>query len=362
MLGDRKEAKKRTRASSKAAKHAFSLEHAALNLSVLERKKLQPLKQELEAVLKQGLDFSAFSAILAEKREIPLSIFDNDVLSVFEAIVKYLHDSLNLRFSAIAQILQKSQKNVWLTYRNAKQKHPKPFGREDFQFSLPCSLFADARFTILELVVAYLRKTYSLSYNELAHFLHRDPKVLATIYSHYQKKGHALFEILGTVRSLQEKYHISDKTFPAVLQEALQAIEHPVIPLSIFTKDTKDLGATEIVVKYLREHLEFSFSQIAEHLRKSERNVRTSYTHAKQKQVGTIQVEESDFFLPLANLQDSKFTVIEHLVVHLREHYQLRFSEIARLLERNERTIWTVYARARRKAPSSDQIPEMKKP
>ncbi len=46
----------------------------------------------------------------------------------------------------------------------------------------------------------------------------------------------------------------------------------------------------------------------------------------------------------------TKHTVFEAIVFYLKEEKGLSFRKIAELLNRDERNIWTVYARARKKA------------
>jgi len=46
----------------------------------------------------------------------------------------------------------------------------------------------------------------------------------------------------------------------------------------------------------------------------------------------------------------TKHTIFEAVVFYLKEERNLSFHEIAVLLDRDDRNIWTVYARARKKA------------
>ena len=50
---------------------------------------------------------------------------------------------------------------------------------------------------------------------------------------------------------------------------------------------------------------------------------------------------------------DLPLTVFESVVYHLKEDKKLRFRKIAKLLNRDERNIWTVYHRALRKKSKS---------
>jgi len=53
--------------------------------------------------------------------------------------------------------------------------------------------------------------------------------------------------------------------------------------------------------------------------------------------------------VPVQIFRDSKCSLLEELVFFLKECYELTFSEVSALVARDERTVWTAYARARRK-------------
>lgn len=53
--------------------------------------------------------------------------------------------------------------------------------------------------------------------------------------------------------------------------------------------------------------------------------------------------------IPLNIFRNTSFTIFEALVSYLKDVEGLRYREIAILLDRDERNIWTVYNRARKK-------------
>ena len=55
------------------------------------------------------------------------------------------------------------------------------------------------------------------------------------------------------------------------------------------------------------------------------------------------------FKIPFSIFRSPKLTVFEALVKYLKEECHLSYREISRLLNRDERNIWTVYNRAKRK-------------
>jgi len=53
--------------------------------------------------------------------------------------------------------------------------------------------------------------------------------------------------------------------------------------------------------------------------------------------------------IPTTILKNRNFSVLESLVKYLKEKEHLNFAEIGRLLERDQRNIWTIYSRVKEK-------------
>lgn len=62
-----------------------------------------------------------------------------------------------------------------------------------------------------------------------------------------------------------------------------------------------------------------------------------------------IQKLKNELVIPVSIFDDRRLGVLECLVRYLRDTVKLRNSEIAKLLERDDRTIWTVYNRVKEK-------------
>jgi hypothetical protein len=114
------------------------------------------------------------------------------------------------------------------------------------------------------------------------------------------------------------------------------------VPISIFVPD---LGPLEAVIKFLKDSLGLRNSQIALLLSKSPQSVWLSYRNANSKHPQKLPVISSNFDLPFSALETKGCSVLENVVSFLRDKHMLRFSEIAKLLKRDPRTIWTTYAR-----------------
>ena len=68
----------------------------------------------------------------------------------------------------------------------------------------------------------------------------------------------------------------------------------------------------------------------------------------------SLNTENNDdsLFIPVVMFTERSLSVLENLIEYLKDNFNLRYCKIASLLNRNDRTIWTVYKRAKRKRES----------
>ena len=117
------------------------------------------------------------------------------------------------------------------------------------------------------------------------------------------------------------------------------------IPLSVFQGNASGL---ESISQYLKENLGFRYCEIAQILNRDDRTVWGAHFAAKQK--ANIHINfDSSIKIPLSIFKDRKLSVLEAISEYLKETHSMRFSVIARLLNKDQRTIWTVYSRAKKK-------------
>ena len=57
----------------------------------------------------------------------------------------------------------------------------------------------------------------------------------------------------------------------------------------------------------------------------------------------------TEYMIPSSILRDRTISVLEAIVEYLKDKKQLTYHEIALLLNRNDRTIWTCYHRVQKK-------------
>ncbi len=131
-------------------------------------------------------------------------------------------------------------------------------------------------------------------------------------------------------------------------------LEEQEIPLSIFTKQ---LGGLEAVVKYMKENLELTYKEISELIYRDQRTVWSAYNKAKQK-ISEELIEDSKITIK-TGIFSEKLTVLETVVAYLKQK-QLRNKQIAELLNRDERNIFTIYSRAKEKLKGKEIKPAEK--
>lgn len=155
------------------------------------------------------------------------------------------------------------------------------------------------------------------------------------------KQSHDSQDATSLLEEIKQKYNITEQQLTQLLKK------EEAIPLHIFNNET--LSALEAIVKYLKENKNLKHSKIAKKMNRNTKTIWATYQKAKQKQQKIFGEQESKITLPLALFCDRNFSVLEHITKHLKENYDLNYTEIAKLLNRSPKTIWTVHQRAKKK-------------
>ena len=116
------------------------------------------------------------------------------------------------------------------------------------------------------------------------------------------------------------------------------------IPLEIFKQK---LGAAEVLCKYLRENKGMKFSEIAKTLNRDQRTVALNYNKSLRKKKDKIELKESRF-VPSSTFSDRRLSILESLVYYLRNK-KISNAEIAKMLDKDPRNVWTLHSRAVKK-------------
>lgn len=154
------------------------------------------------------------------------------------------------------------------------------------------------------------------------------------------------FQILKlAVETIKESYNLTASEILSLIEEK-PVSKDILIPVSVFAAK---LSALEVICKFLKEELEFSYSKIASLLNRDERTIWATYNNAIKKSREKLPLKEPKFFVPASLFANRKFSVLESLVGHLKEKFGLRYSEISILLSREQRNIWAIYSRYKKK-------------
>jgi len=112
------------------------------------------------------------------------------------------------------------------------------------------------------------------------------------------------------------------------------------IPVSIYACNIPSLQAT---VRYMREHLLLSFTEISQLLGRAESTIRVTYRNAPK----TALLDDNFLRMPI-NYFEKGLSPLETVVFFLREK-GLRNVEVASTLKRDPRTTSLVFKRAKEK-------------
>ncbi len=144
------------------------------------------------------------------------------------------------------------------------------------------------------------------------------------------------------VEKLKTKYKIP-------VSEIVNKLEKKeiIIPCEIFNKK---LSGLETICKYLKENLNLRNKEISSLINRDERTIWQAYESSRKKLSLIFKIKYSEYYVPVSIFKDRRFSVLESIVKYLKENYDLSYHEIAVLLKRNDRTVWTVYQRALKKS------------
>jgi len=132
-------------------------------------------------------------------------------------------------------------------------------------------------------------------------------------------------------------------------ENILSLVEKPKdgIPIVIFSND--ELSCLETIVKFLKENKYLSFSEIASLLNRDPRTIWATYSNSRKKKSGLFLIKDCEYYIPFEIFRNRSLGVLENICVYLKDVCKLSFHQIAVLLRRDDRTVWTSYNKARGK-------------
>lgn len=122
-----------------------------------------------------------------------------------------------------------------------------------------------------------------------------------------------------------------------------------VVPCSIF-KD-RNLAPLESISEFLKEEKSLSYHEIAVFTGRNDRTIWTCYSRARKKRIDhPKQTPKTEcVFIPLSIFLNRDLAPLEALTAYLKEKVNMSLHEIAVMLNRDDRTIWTSYDRSKKK-------------
>jgi len=122
-----------------------------------------------------------------------------------------------------------------------------------------------------------------------------------------------------------------------------------LVPTAIFSD--RNLSFSESLIDFLWAGSNLAPSKIGKLLSMDRRNVFTIMQRIaeKKKQKTTVPEPKENIFIPVDVFSERKFSVQEQLVAYLKEEKQLSNKEIALIISRSEKTVWTAYDRMKKK-------------
>ncbi len=113
------------------------------------------------------------------------------------------------------------------------------------------------------------------------------------------------------------------------------------IPITLFLNNA---GYLELLTYYMKETLQMPLSKIARSLNRDQRTIWSSYNNAKQK-VPKLKIEKTSTFIPIDIFSNREQSPLSSITAHLSKEITLK--EIAKLLKKDYRTIWTAHNRTK---------------
>tara|TARA_Y100000310_G_scaffold241784_1_gene245866 strand:+ start:28114 stop:29121 length:1008 start_codon:yes stop_codon:yes gene_type:complete len=157
-------------------------------------------------------------------------------------------------------------------------------------------------------------------------------------------------------RKLKQIYDAIRKKYSNV-PEILQRNEL-FLPDFIFCKK---LSSLEAISKYLIENCGLSIKEASVLLNRTNKNIWHAYNSSKKK-LKKFEEKRIRIAIPIIIFQNSDLSVLENVVVYLKDELILAYSQIAKILHRDDRTIWTVYNKAsKKKTRKHNEIKKYKK-
>ena len=159
------------------------------------------------------------------------------------------------------------------------------------------------------------------------------------------KKEGLIDRIETEINSLQSESTLSFDEVLRILKKRNEDKKTKTIPVSVFNRKISSL---ETIVKYLKENHNLSYKEIAFLLNRNYAPIAITYRNSIKKYSSKLKEKHSEK-IPISIFSNKKLSVLENIIVYLKETLGLSYRKISVMIQRDERTIWTCYNRAIKK-------------
>jgi hypothetical protein len=154
-------------------------------------------------------------------------------------------------------------------------------------------------------------------------------------------------DLLILNKKLKERYNIGIEELLKFEEKEKEELQ---IPIAIFNQN---ISPAEVLSKYLKENLGLNFREIGKLINRDERTIWINYRNAIKKKKLKIKIKKKLKIEKLINISvkifsDRRLSVLESIVKYLKER-EFRNSEIAEMLGKDPRNIYTLYSRVKKK-------------
>ena len=161
------------------------------------------------------------------------------------------------------------------------------------------------------------------------------------------EEGRSLRRLGAILSTISEKYSMDEDKMANIISKRAK---YASIPVDVFNNS---LSPLENVVLYMHLKLGLSQARIAEMLARDHTTIWTTLENALKKadrrKYGDMDVGDKRIAVPISIFANRQLSILENLSIYIKDRFKLSYHEIALLLGKNDRTIWTVVSRAKKK-------------
>jgi DNA-binding CsgD family transcriptional regulator len=131
----------------------------------------------------------------------------------------------------------------------------------------------------------------------------------------------------------------------SLIQELLQIVKKEPEKIQIPTSIFKQGKPASILCKYLKEKQKMKLCEIARLLNRDQRTIWNNYKNSKKEK---LVIKETSIRIPISVFSEKRLSVLEAIVYYYKMQ-GMKNAQIAKLLGKDPRNVWTIQKRAKKK-------------